>query len=316
VSLLVTGCELLANIQDLQQGSVDSSTDDSSTSSLESGVGSTSSSAGSSSLSKVDSTAPIDATDGGDGSPGVDGTVIGADAAADGGDATFAAPDASDSSAADATGVTMDAGTADAGTPDAGTLNTELIDNFASDDGHIRVYHGRSGSWYSYNDKTSDAQTPAPLSAFLPVATMPALPGSTFAAETTGSGFLNYAGMGFTLNDPPSTGIRATYDAGAYLGFSFTARVGVGSATLVRFELLDQQTDTAGNFFGEFVTLTTQWAQYTVRFSDMTQPGFGTSYPAPDTTAAYGVQFQFQSPQDTAPIKFDLWVANISFVTQ
>jgi hypothetical protein len=204
-------------------------------------------------------------------------------------------------------------------------VNTELIDDLETNSGHIIVAHGRTGSWFTYNDGT-DGGTQLPPSPFLPSNGAPQLPGSNFAARTDGSGFASFVGMGFTLNDPPSgpdAGVRSPYNASAYVGVAFYARVAAGTATHIRVNVPDINTDAQGHvcticadYFGAEVAVTTTWTQYFAYFSDMHSLNFGSPQPASlDLQAVYGLNFQFSNASNPAPLTFDLWVDNVSFIT-
>lgn len=222
-----------------------------------------------------------------------------------------------------------DDGSAEGSPGDAGSGETSgeggvklaLIDDLESNTGLILAVSGRSGAWFTYNDGTG-TQSPIAGGKFLPTATTPARPSSTYAARTSGSAFTTWgAGMGFNLNDPPSgpnMGVRGVYDASGYKGFSFWARVGQGSAT-VRFNVPAKDTDLMGgvcmpatacsDYYGKTLPLTTEWVQYSVLFSDLHQQGWGMSIPTFDPKTLYAVQFKVD-PNTS----FDVWVDDIAFV--
>jgi len=306
LTMLIGGCELVAGIENLQLTDSDAGA----------GAAPSEGSVGSSLAGSFDATtggeAPVDAAGPGDGSAVLDVTV------------PVDAPDANASDAPQDS--TVDAGAIDSSESEESTsddsgdaaLSTELIDNLESDDGHIIPTNGRSGSWFTYNDGT-DGGVQLPPPPFLPSPTMPPLGSSMWSAETSGSGFTSFAGMGFTLNDPPTgpeAGVESTYDASGYLGIVFDAHVGSGSATRLRVGFPDANTNASGNYFGEFMTLTTGWTQEVIYFADTTQQnsfGTGTLFPSLDTSAIYGVIFQIDAT--TPPLTFDLWVDNVAFIT-
>lgn len=316
VPWLIAGCELIANIQDLHGGSA-FTTDAAPASTSNTAYTSSGSNTITISISTSTGTSsPRDAATGEASSDdgGFDATMTTTDGD-DGGGPPVDAQDAASNDVRDAAMV-FDAGD--------GSLNVELVDDLESQSGHIPALNSRSGSWFTYNDKLDGGtQTPSPDAAFLPVATMPPLGGSSYSAETFGN-CLSYAGMGFTLNDPPSgpnAGIRSTYDATAYVGVTFWARVGSGSTTQVRFNVLDRNTDSAGgvctvdggvcsDYFGANLTLTTSWSQQILYFSALHQQGFGVPGElSVDKAHLYGMNFQVNGK-----VTYDVWVDNIYFI--
>ena len=140
--------------------------------------------------------------------------------------------------------------------------------------------------------------------------------GSALAAHASGKiggGTIVYAGMGFNFIDP-----KGAYNASAYKGISFWAKVGEGSTTKVRLKVPDANTDPDGkvctdcfNDFGSDLELTTTWTKYTIPFNTMAQlPGWGAPHPAGvDPARLYGIQWQVNSPGAT----YDVWVDDIAF---
>jgi endoglucanase len=111
---------------------------------------------------------------------------------------------------------------------------------------------------------------------------------------------------------------KGPYDASAYQGISFWAKVGPDGARKVRLKLPDANTDPDGkvctecfNDFGVDLELSTKWEQYVVPFSQMQQlPGWGAPRPTgPDVSKLFGLQWQVNAPG----AKVDLWVDDIQF---
>jgi hypothetical protein len=225
-----------------------------------------------------------------------------------------------------------DAPAADAPSGDAGVTYV-LIDNMEGNTGEISAPKGGTGYWFTYNDMTvGGTETPAttaspfPDSMLSPVRTVPApfstLPGgsstSTYAAEVSGSGFADYAGMGFNFKNPTT----ATYDASAYVGFVFWGRTG-GTTTdgVVRILVPDANTDPRGmvcttcyEYLGADLSFTATWQQFTVMYTDLAQQNPGVPVETTlDAAAVYGVQFQVstKAPPDEA---FDILVDDIYFI--
>jgi hypothetical protein len=207
-------------------------------------------------------------------------------------------------------------------------LREELIDSV--DDNQlphlIATTHGRNGYWFSVNDGTTGGtQSPSgdPFSM-----TAGGVDGSPFAAHLTGQGFTDWGiYMGFTLNKSPQ-GLKYTYDARAYKGVSFWAKLGptdmcapASDCHILRFNVSTRDTDPRGNVctfcddhFGTWLTLTTSWQKYTVLFSDFAQEGWGVPGPGEglrfDASRTYEVQFLVQP----AGKPFDYWIDEVSFV--
>ena len=189
-----------------------------------------------------------------------------------------------------------------------------LIDDAEDNNNQIALNKGRAGYWYTFGDKVGSTVTPAAGGTF--AMSKGGASGSALAAHASGKiggGQVVYAGMGFNFIDP-----KGAYNASAYKGISFWAKVGPGSATGVRLKVPDADTDPDGkvctecfNDFGADLELTTAWTKYTVPFSTMTQlAGWGAPHPgALNPAKLFGVQWQVNSPGAT----YDIWVDEIAF---
>jgi hypothetical protein len=207
----------------------------------------------------------------------------------------------------------------DSGSPPP--CSSALIDDMEHGDGTIIKQCGRVGAWYTYNDATNGAtQVPGAGTSFMPSPIVPPRGSSAHAARSTGNGFTGWgAGMGFDLNSQGAQSQKGTYDASAYTGFTFWARSGTGTASAIRFNVPDKDTDPSGgvcspsskcnDHYGVNLTLTDQWVQYTVKYGDLHQLGWGTVAPSFDAAHMIGVQVQL-APNAT----FDVWIDDISFV--
>jgi hypothetical protein len=166
--------------------------------------------------------------------------------------------------------------TADSGGPGM----VDMIDDMEDNDGSIANVNGRVGAWYTYNDETKTAtQVPKQGDPF--TMTAGGRDGSGYAANTHGSGFSVWgAGFGFNLKDPgdgDGGSAKSSYDASAYGGIAFWAKAGPGSDKGLRVNVSNKDTDPAGaicapadkcnDHFGNPVTLTGDWARYTLPFS-------------------------------------------------
>ncbi len=189
-----------------------------------------------------------------------------------------------------------------------------VIDDCEDDNNQVAPNKGRSGYWYTFLDKVGSTATPAAGGTF--AMSRGGANGSAHSAHANGKvggGAIVYAGLGFNFIDP-----KGPYDASAYKGISFWARVGEGSATKVRVKLPDADTDPDGkvctecfNDFGMDLDLTTTWTKYTVPFSATSQlPGRGAPHAgAHDSRKMFGVQWQVNAPGAS----YDIWVDDIQF---
>lgn len=207
-----------------------------------------------------------------------------------------------------------------AGSGGTGTV-ASLIDGFEDNDITLEPTNGRSGVWYLFHDATTGKVGPSPLTCS-PLTDAPAALGTT-ALHITASGFTDYgSGLGVDFRAG-----KKLYDASAYSGIRFWARVGEGKNTHHRVQIPDVNTDKAGgkcnsaadapdgakcdDHFGIAETFTTTWAQYTIKFDALTQGGWG--YPGdPDVkltkASVYGIQITAK-----AKLEVDLWLDEVEF---
>jgi hypothetical protein len=190
------------------------------------------------------------------------------------------------------------------------------IDDAEDNDGKVLAVKDRAGYWFTYAD--DNGSTISPFKKF-EMATGGAN-GSKYSAHMTGKmstkGDSVWAGMGFNFGDP-----KKPYNATAYKGISFQAKIGPGSTDKMRVTLADANTDPDGkvckacyNHFGADVTLTDKWAKYTILFSGMAQQsGWGDPHPPSiDASKVYGVQWA----ESTAGASFDVWIDDVQFVCE
>ena len=189
----------------------------------------------------------------------------------------------------------------------------DVIDDLESDTGSIIAVDSRVGAWFTYNDGTiGGSQSPLVGGTFLPELVPGPDGADTLAAHTHGGGFTAWgAGMGFDLNNSGST--KATYDASDHTGIVFWA---AGTAP-VRIKLLTSATTlmseggdctgTCGDNHGKIVTLTNQWQEHAVAFSELTQENWGAKAEF-DAATVIGIQFQIQK---NTP--FDVWIDDVAF---
>ncbi|HEY8944821.1 MAG TPA: hypothetical protein VIM73_11185, partial [Polyangiaceae bacterium] len=137
--------------------------------------------------------------------------------------------------------------------------------------------------------------------------------------QTTGFGFSDWgAGIGFDLHT------RTAYDASAYAGIGFWARLAPGATnanTDLRVDVTDRNSVPQGfvcddenvrcyaNFGVRFV-IGEEWQFYQFLWSDLSQPGWqDRSYPSIERSALYGVRFQVETEQP-----FDFQIDDVVFL--
>ncbi len=270
---LVSGCELVAGIQDLSlTGSPEAGPDetadtgpsnpygdgasgdpmfDATSPSSEAGPGSSDEAtapgdldaiaAGDTSVPKNDATSPQEG-----GSNNVDGT---------GGEASIGTgPDASVDSGPGANDAATTPGTGDA---DAGPLTLTLIDDMEGTSPSAGWLDGKhvTGTWFTFDDGTDGGVlTPAPTAGAAQIIALLDATHVTYAGTvskhaatvTTNNGFTSYGdGEGFNVNVLTGT-TPQPYDASAYSGFVFWARSLTGAAG-ARFNVMDINTTSPGS---------------------------------------------------------------------
>jgi endoglucanase len=189
------------------------------------------------------------------------------------------------------------------------------IDDSEDANNQVKVQNGRNGYWYTFIDKVGSTISPPANHTF--IMSKGGANGSMYAARFLGkissSGDPLYAGMGFNLTDP-----KGQFDASSFTGISFYAKAAPGSVKTIRLKVPDVSTDPDGkvctecfNDFGADLTLTDQWKQYRIPFSDMAQmEGWGAPHPKGiDRSKLYAVQFQVNSPG----AEYDIWVDDVAF---
>jgi hypothetical protein len=203
-----------------------------------------------------------------------------------------------------------------------------LIDDLEDGDAQIFGANGRSGSWWAAGDETASATMVPPRDNLAPPE---AISGgrcdSKRAVRITGQGFLDWGALlGVDLiygaRSDGSDG-NLPYDASAYSGIEFWARIGDTSTDRVRFAVSDVNNEPYGGVctdnnqsneqcydtFGTYLNgLSPEWRHYRVPFTSLTQRQFGYPASAAATDALFSVQFNF----DPSSI-FDFWVDDLAF---
>jgi hypothetical protein len=131
--------------------------------------------------------------------------------------------------------------------------------------------NGSLTNWYEYKDSTPGS-TLAPLAIVSPGAN-----GTSKAIQLSGSGFQGFgAGMGDMM---------ICTDASAFQGITFWAKGTSGTSNQIALQVAIPQTQAVADFGdctskcydhpSKKVTLATSWQQYSVKFTDLAQAGFG-----------------------------------------
>jgi len=203
-----------------------------------------------------------------------------------------------------------------------------LIDDLEDGDAQIFRAGGRSGAWWVGGDDTAAATIVPAKNGLAPPESIPGgRCGSQRAVRVSGQGFLDWGSLlGVDLRyGARSDGTEGNlpYDASAYTGVEFWARIGDTSTDRVRFAVSDVKNEPYGGVcidndqpnvqcydtFGTYLNgLSPEWRHYRIAFTSLTQRQFGVPETAAATNALFSVQFNF----DPSSI-FDLWVDDLAF---
>lgn len=213
------------------------------------------------------------------------------------------------------------AGTAGAPVPLAREMIDDMEDNDASiDDG---TNNGRTGDWYAGHDATATGtQFPGVPFMMSPIPSTDArYATSKHAAMTNGKGFTTWgSNLGVNMKlVSASTGKHPTYDASAYCGLHFYARVGAAAGTNTKafLRVIDKYSHPDGGecgsggkpcyvYFQKVYTFGPEWQEVSVLFSDLMDEGWP---PMLALDAIFAIEFGI--PQNTT---FELWVDDLSFL--
>jgi len=185
-----------------------------------------------------------------------------------------------------------------------------LIDDFEDGDNQLSKTADRGGYWYTSRDPAGSTIDPTP-----------------FKVSDGGSGGSRKSlhVYGQTASDPAAWGVQwgasfvqdGVYDGAKYGGFSFKAKVGSNSTKRVRFKVADINTHPDGgickscwNSFGKDLDLTTEWKEYRIAYSEMTQePGWGDPFPAIVPSKLFQINWSIKGGQ-----QFDVWLDDVQFL--
>jgi len=181
----------------------------------------------------------------------------------------------------------------------------------------IPTVNGRRGAWSdSLSGTGASIITPAPSGAFYVTDTGDIC--RTYAVYVYGQTAIDTnsgATFGFSLGSP--------YNASAYSGLSFWAKINAGTNPPIRVAFPDADTDPRGavcqtsttdqnlmcwSHFGYRLSLTTTWTKYTIPFTLLTQDAWGYQAAAFNPATLFSIAFQIPE-NDT----FGIWVDSIAF---
>jgi hypothetical protein len=168
------------------------------------------------------------------------------------------------------------------------------IDDFEDGNSQVNLEGGRDGYWWPEKDDVGSTVEPAPFS-----------PGDKGADGSEMS--LNAHGTTLSVNGAWGAGFgfnfvgKGSYDASKYVGIAFKARVKEGTNRQVRVNIGDINTHKDGNIcstcwnhFGKTLSLTPDWKEYRILFTDTRQEEFWGNPRPPAITPSrlYTVEFK------------------------
>jgi hypothetical protein len=209
----------------------------------------------------------------------------------------------------------------------AGGPAYELIDDMEDNDRLVLISNGRDGYWQTENDFTvGSTQVPLPGQSYAMtdlVAAGSPREGSLYAAGMHVTGFVNSAWGALMVVSMRAT--SESIDASAFCGLHFWAKRGTGIANLV-LRVVDKHSSPQGGLctdsadagiqqcYDDFhigVGVSTEWSEQMVRFSDLTQLGFGYQSPTGqiDPATIHGIVFSVDEAPD-----YELLIDDLAFV--
>jgi endoglucanase len=186
-----------------------------------------------------------------------------------------------------------------------------LLDDFEDGNTQLSQLEGRNGYWWKAHDPDGstigpDDSTPRPEGVDGSLAFY--VTGQTASADAAWG--VNF-GANF-VND------KTLYDASKYAGITFKAKAGANSTKKVRFKIGDVNTHQdlgicteCWNHFGQDLTLTEDWKQYAILFSEVRQlPGWGDPRPG-SVTPAELYSFDISIGKSTT---FEVWLDDVALL--
>ncbi|HVJ17089.1 MAG TPA: hypothetical protein VM686_16725 [Polyangiaceae bacterium] len=222
-------------------------------------------------------------------------------------------------------GVEAETMAADPACPDPSEVidPTAVIDDMEDTNPNVLRIGDRTGAWWTASDETPGGTLVPPFGG---PASPEALPeprcGSQYAMHITGQGYNEWGamlGLSFVY-DPAGT---VFYDASAWEGITFWARIGDTSTNQVRFAITDVTSDPAGGVCVEdgppgeacydtfgvpLMGLDVVWKRYKIPFRGLSQRGFGIQAEAVESSQLNNLNFNFEPGAI-----FDLSIDDIAF---
>jgi hypothetical protein len=184
-----------------------------------------------------------------------------------------------------------------------------LIDDLEDNDNKVAKLGGRDGDWFTSVDPNGSTMEPSPFKM-----TEGGAGGSKYAAHAFGQTSDANGAWGAQLG--ATFAGAGAYDASVYAGISFKAKIGEHSTKKIRFKVADVNTHPDGgvcktcwNHFGNDLTLTPEWVEYKLPFSEMTQEkGWGDPQKSITPGKLIAINWSIGPGQ-----LYDLWVDDIAF---
>jgi len=199
---------------------------------------------------------------------------------------------------------------------------TALIDDFEDGNAQLAATGERNGAWWVSSDGTPEATITPMAEAFaLPERILGGRCESDYAMRITGQGFTDWGAVLSTTFR--YDGVLVSYDASAYRGITFWARVGELHTGGLRVQFQDSTSapegglcnpepmlpDSCFDSFGtQILPLDTTWRQYQLPFDQLAQRGFGFQGEAIDITSLYIAEWVVD-----ANSVFDVWIDDVWF---
>jgi hypothetical protein len=197
-------------------------------------------------------------------------------------------------------------GKGDTGGSGGAAPTEDVIDDFEDGDYVVLPTDGRVGRWYTMNDGTG-TQTPA-QGYLAPSMLSESRDGSQMALHTQGDGFDDWGALiRADFNHASAAEPINTYDASTYSGIRFWGKSGDADSYSVRVVLLSTDTDSGDDHFGNDLTFTPEWQEFTLPFDMMQQEVAG---PLPSIDPSELMGFQIALPPGSS---FDVWIDDLRF---
>lgn len=186
-----------------------------------------------------------------------------------------------------------------------------LIDDLEDGNSQTMVTAGRGGYWWLHKDPNGSTLLPEK---FAPEDGGP--PGSKKVLHVHGTTSSEKGAYGSSVG--LNIAEKGLYDASAYVGISFKAKVGPGSTKSVRLKIGDVNTHgqlgtcaNCWNHFGKDLQLGTEWQEYKILFVEAQQAaGWGDPRPPTLTPSQLASIDWTIGPGAT----FDLWLDDLTFL--